>query len=428
MILVLPRMGCPVPVVRYVFDFWDAALAPPFRKGRTKLCESVRLYERSNHVPSAAERAANQKKGAIKMIKMLCTPIVLGKAKVSMRERPILMEHPSTGNVDSQLEQAKERVGVFKIKRGDAAWKERVEKVDRMVNMRTLTTAPVSRAYFKLVEILRTCAIRVSGRSLHLCEAPGGFVQAVIDETNCNDIRAMSRRCGGAAYFSLLISRADRVHILDDLPHSSDLMCKDVRDEVVERSLDSDLITADGAFDNDARPEVAEAMTATLILHEIDTATRAQKKGGTFVLKIFGLALNLTRECIAILTTCYETVSIVKPFTSRIVNDERYIVCQNFTAPPQLPTIPDQFGLYIDSIATVDEEWMQSLQQVIHDMRIVQRQAIHSALTCTLRDDTASRRPFPPRRSGQKGGRGTPYQRGRGRLPNRESQLNNTTR
>ena len=359
---------------------------------------------------------------------MLCTPIPLPRATVCMRDTPVMVAHATVGEVDPMLETAKERVGVFKIRHGEAAWKERAARVDRPVHLADTTTTPVSRAYFKLVEILRTCAIRVSNRSLHICEAPGGFAQAVMGDTSCKDIIVMSRKCGGAAHFAPAIMRDARVCVLNDLPCASDLLHKAVRDEVVRSAAGSDLVTADGAIDNDAQPEIAEAMTASLIFHQIDTAIRAQKTGGSFVLKVFGMALQLTRECIAILTTCYETVSIVKPFTSRAVNDERYIVCQNFIAPPELPRISDENGLYIESIARVNDDWLQHLQKVIHDMRLVQRQAIHAALTCTFRDESAASRPHRPRRPGQTQGRGGPYSRGRGRPQTRESSPGNTTK
>ena len=358
---------------------------------------------------------------------MLCTPIFLPKATVQIRETPSYTDNACLGVVDPILETLKEKVGVFKIKHGDVAWKERAKLADRPARITDTIPSPVSRAYFKLVEIIRTCAIRANERSLHLCEAPGGFVQATLGETKCTDIIAMSRKCGGAPHFSTTILHADRVNILKDLPCGSDLMYKECRDEIVKCAQGSTLITADGAIDNDTQPEIAEAMTATLIFHEIDTAVRCQKKGGTFVVKIFGLALDLTKECIAVLTTCYENVSIVKPFTSRAVNDERYIVCQNFLAVPTLPTIPDNPDAFIESIARVDHDWMQNLQKIIHDMRMTQRTAIHTALTCTLRDDSASNRPFHPRSRERMKDRGKPYRpRGRGPPRIQESTPDNT--
>jgi 23S rRNA U2552 (ribose-2'-O)-methylase RlmE/FtsJ len=46
--------------------------------------------------------------------------------------------------------------------------------------MSNVVQDPVSRAYFKMIEIIRTNVIKPPTESLHLCEAPGGFAQAVL--------------------------------------------------------------------------------------------------------------------------------------------------------------------------------------------------------------------------------------------------------
>ena len=48
--------------------------------------------------------------------------------------------------------------------------------------MSNVVQDPVSRAYFKMIEIIRTNVIKPPTESLHLCEAPGGFAQAVLSE------------------------------------------------------------------------------------------------------------------------------------------------------------------------------------------------------------------------------------------------------
>ena len=55
-----------------------------------------------------------------------------------------------------------------------------------------------------------------------------------------------------------------------------------------------------------------------------------QKIGGTFILKIFDMFLESTIEMIYLLSTLYKSVIVTKPYTSRIANSERYIICKNF--------------------------------------------------------------------------------------------------
>jgi hypothetical protein len=92
---------------------------------------------------------------------------------------------------------------------------------------------------------------------------------------------------------------------------------------------EADFITADGGFEwKDENYQEQEGLR--LILGEIISALRMQKKGGNFVLKIFETFTSLTLKFIMILNNFYETVIIHKPHTSRPTNSERYLICTKF--------------------------------------------------------------------------------------------------
>ena len=55
-----------------------------------------------------------------------------------------------------------------------------------------------------------------------------------------------------------------------------------------------------------------------------------QKKGGTFILKVFDLFLKPSVQLLYLLSCCYEQVYIIKPYTSRAANSEKYIICKGF--------------------------------------------------------------------------------------------------
>lgn len=345
---------------------------------------------------------------------MLCVPWVLERAEVTITE-PQFASHTTTSHdgTDVDLEHAKEDVGVFRIKHGDAKWREHSEAVDKVIGFPKTVTKPISRAYFKLIEIMRTCTIPAPHTSLHICEAPGGFVQATLHEFATTTMaHVMSLRAEGAPLLSPTILHSKRVNRLD-LPDSNNLLCRKVRDELVDQVRSVDFVTADGAVDNDAQPHLAENATAMLIACEIETALRVQKQGGTFVLKIFSFSRPITKQLVAILTTCYDTVSIVKPFTSRAVNDERYIVCQGFTgnstfrAPSEPPT-PDV--PFLERVATVDGKWMAEADQISRQLTSTQRNALRAALTYT------SERVASSRTTSSREGRGG-RMRGRGHHP-----------
>ncbi len=91
----------------------------------------------------------------------------------------------------------------------------------------------------------------------------------------------------------------------------------------------ADLVTADGGFDW-KKENLQEQEAYKLIFSEILTAIKVQKNGGNFVLKIFESYTTTTLKMIELLKEFYKEVYICKPYTSRISNSEKYLVCKNF--------------------------------------------------------------------------------------------------
>ena len=90
------------------------------------------------------------------------------------------------------------------------------------------------------------------------------------------------------------------------------------------------LITADGGFDFSIEYNYQEQSSCKLIFSQILSAIKCQRIGGTFICKFFDINLYFTVEMLYLLYSVYETVFIYKPFTSRIANSEKYIICSNF--------------------------------------------------------------------------------------------------
>jgi 23S rRNA U2552 (ribose-2'-O)-methylase RlmE/FtsJ len=91
-----------------------------------------------------------------------------------------------------------------------------------------------------------------------------------------------------------------------------------------------DFITGDGGFDFSVDFNSQELHIADLLMAQAFYALIMQKKGGNFVLKIFDSFMNHTLDLLYILSSFYESVYIVKPYTSRYANSEKYIVCKKF--------------------------------------------------------------------------------------------------
>ena len=90
------------------------------------------------------------------------------------------------------------------------------------------------------------------------------------------------------------------------------------------------LVTADGGFDFSIDYNYQEQASAKLIFAQILTALGCQEQHGTFVCKFFETNTYFITEMLYLLSICYEIVTIYKPFTSRIANSEKYIICRNF--------------------------------------------------------------------------------------------------
>ena len=91
-----------------------------------------------------------------------------------------------------------------------------------------------------------------------------------------------------------------------------------------------DFITADGGFDFSFDFNSQESHIIRLLFAQIAFAICMQKKGGTFILKVFDCFMLHTLDILYLLSSFYENTYLCKPETSRYANSEKYIVCKNF--------------------------------------------------------------------------------------------------
>ena len=189
----------------------------------------------------------------------------------------------------------------------------------------------ISRAYFKLYELIyhEPISIQQNLNCFFICEAPGGFIEAMCDIRRKKNLRTNF----------VSISKYDHYIKYDRYLEESKLFYGDITDpeilqfsikNVLERFPDGlDFITADGGFDIKLF-NAQEILSSKLLLCEIYLAMSTQKTGGMFIIKFFDMFTHNSIIYYFILCTCYNYVKIIKPKTSRNCNSERYIVCYNY--------------------------------------------------------------------------------------------------
>jgi len=213
------------------------------------------------------------------------------------------------------------------------------EVLNKSIVLKTTSDMPikkcVSRAFYKLWEILHSHNIfsGLSDVGLKICclaEAPGGFVNAILNyRKNPKDIIFTTSIDNDISYDGeikkVINDRKGQIHLMDITDDNS------LNDYVSSCPHKFDLITADGGISKEgAIYDLTEHAHAKLFFAEILCALKLQQKNGTFILKMYGLYYDISVQLIALLTTYYDDVQIMKPLTSRPINQEKYIVCKNF--------------------------------------------------------------------------------------------------
>jgi 23S rRNA U2552 (ribose-2'-O)-methylase RlmE/FtsJ len=202
---------------------------------------------------------------------------------------------------------------------------------------------PLSRSYFKMLEIMNTFNINFGSKSIHsfhLAEGPGGFIEAlcgtrknkqdvyigmtILDAVNDPNIPAWKKS-------DAFLRNNENVYVecgADNTGNILELQNFEYCRKMYGSSMD--FITADGGFDFSLDFNKQEISISKLLFAQVCFAVTLQKKGGTFVLKIFDCFMEHTVDILYILSSFYDKVYITKPQTSRYANSEKYIVCKDF--------------------------------------------------------------------------------------------------
>jgi 23S rRNA U2552 (ribose-2'-O)-methylase RlmE/FtsJ len=204
-------------------------------------------------------------------------------------------------------------------------------------------TRPISRSYFKFIEISQMLSILdkfISKpiTSFHLAEGPGGFIEAISHLRKRNDdqyygmtLLSENNNVPGWKKSQHFIGKHPNVTIVEGEGKDGDLLNPVNLKYCANKFGNSmEIITGDGGFDYSIDFNKQELLSTKLIFSQMCYALVLQKKGGNFILKMFDIFFHVSCQMIYVLNCFYEKVYIVKPNTSRFANSERYIVAKHF--------------------------------------------------------------------------------------------------
>lgn len=210
----------------------------------------------------------------------------------------------------------------------------------------------LSRAFFKMWEMLLIYKLvpKTSNFvSAHLAEGPGSFIQAtLLYRKNIDPVNSANDKYYGITIHSENknipeINKTFMKYYEKNYKHhktflnpknnedSGDLTKAVTINNFIKHFEKNKamLVTADGGFvwKNE---NLQEQEATKLILCEVLTALLIQANNGNFICKIFESFTETTVKIIMLCQYFYEEVHIIKPYTSRQTNSEKYIVCLKF--------------------------------------------------------------------------------------------------
>ena len=200
---------------------------------------------------------------------------------------------------------------------------------------------PLSRSYFKMIELWDLLELTAEGTS-HSAEGPGGFLEAIQDRMGsaipmiAMTLKSTERTVPGWRKSHSFLLKYPDVHITYGADGTGNLYSLANQDAFTAAAADrlpqgkACVYTADGGFDFSADFNGQESTVQRLLIAEALAGLTTLKTGGVMILKLFDMKSRATLEFIWTLSMCFEHTALVKPYTSRPANSERYWIGKGF--------------------------------------------------------------------------------------------------
>lgn len=211
---------------------------------------------------------------------------------------------------------------------------------------------PLSRSYFKMIEILDLINffgrfIMENIRTAHVCEGPGGFIEALFEEafrhkkkiqvSVAMTLKSKQTNIPGWKRASYFLQKNKNVRILYGDDETGNILKLENQQHFIDYCVNPEyggkmnIFTADGGFDFSLDYIKQEEMIFPLLLSSTKIGFEVLKRGGVFVLKLFDFYQKPTKDLIYFLASHFQEWTLYKPATSRPCNPEHYFIGKGFT-------------------------------------------------------------------------------------------------
>ncbi len=206
---------------------------------------------------------------------------------------------------------------------------------------------PLSRSYFKMIEMMQVVNLtgKLVGRdrfkTAHVCEGPGGFIQAAFDEAERNrkkvsqavamTLRPTEHQIPGWKRAAVFLKKHPEVKIVYGANATGDILDRANRQSFYEDCARSIyLFTADGGVDFATNYHEQERTIYPLLVASALMAVNCLTEGGVCIIKIFDSYTRPTEDLILGLASLFRQWTLYKPATSRPCNAEQYFIGVGF--------------------------------------------------------------------------------------------------
>jgi 23S rRNA U2552 (ribose-2'-O)-methylase RlmE/FtsJ len=211
---------------------------------------------------------------------------------------------------------------------------------------------PLSRSYFKMIEMLQiTNFFKMfkyeNVRTAHVCEGPGGFIEALFEEAIKNrkriqtsiamTLKSKQTNVPGWKRASQFLQKNKNIRILYGHDETGNILKPENQQYFIDYCVNPDyggkmdIFTADGGFDFSCDYSKQEKMIFPLLLASTKIGLEVLKKGGVFILKLFDFYEKSTLDLLYFLSCHFTEWTLYKPAMSRPCNPEQYFIGKGFT-------------------------------------------------------------------------------------------------